>query len=120
MSGSTKTVAAADDAGVGSSSGTRSVPEDAFKGDGSTWTGEKEKIILGPYDYLFDRPGKDIRRSMISAFNVWLKVPEERLAIINKVVGMLHTASLLYLLPLSLSLSLHNIQMQRKQASADI
>ena len=59
------------------------------------WSSEKEKIILGPYDYMSDRPGKDIRRQLITAFNVWLKVPEESLAIITKVTGMLHTASLL-------------------------
>lgn len=73
----------------------KSIPEDYVRGDGSTWTREKEKIILGPYDYLMDKPGKDIRSQMIAAFNDWLKVPPEKLAIINKVIGMLHTASLL-------------------------
>ena len=103
MSGSTATITPNNGGdGDGSNSTMQSIPADAFKGDGSTWTGEKEKIVLGPYDYLFGRPGKDIRRSMISAFNIWLKVPEERLAIINKVVGMLHTASLLYFPPPSL------------------
>jgi len=63
---------------------------------GKSWSQEKEKILLGPYDYMFDHPGKDIRKQLIAAFNVWLKVPEESLAIITKVVGMLHTASLLY------------------------
>ena len=62
---------------------------------GKTWSQEKEKILLGPYDYMVDHPGKDIRKQMIAAFNVWLKVPEESLAVITKVVGMLHTASLL-------------------------
>jgi geranylgeranyl diphosphate synthase, type III len=73
----------------------KSIPEGDLKGDGSTWTREKERIVLGPYDYLYDRPGKDIRKQMILAFNFWLKVPDDRLAIISKVVGMLHTASLL-------------------------
>lgn len=59
------------------------------------WTKEKEKILLGPYDYMDGHPGKDIRSQMISSFNVWLKVPEQSLAIITRVVGMLHTASLL-------------------------
>lgn len=66
------------------------------KGDGTTWSAEKEKILLGPYDYMFNQPGKDIRKQLIAAFNQWLKVPERSLAIITKVVGMLHTASLLY------------------------
>lgn len=60
------------------------------------WSAEKERILLGPFDYLYGHPGKDIRAQLIAAFNVWLKVPEESLAIITKVVGMLHTASLLY------------------------
>ena len=61
----------------------------------ASWTEEKEKVILGPYEYLFNQPGKDLRRQMIAAFNAWLKVPESNLAIITKVIGMLHTASLL-------------------------
>lgn len=64
---------------------------------GKAWSQEKEKILLGPYDYMFDHPGKDVRKQLIAAFNVWLKVPEESLAVITKVVGMLHTASLLYI-----------------------
>ena len=63
---------------------------------GKPWSQEKEKILLGPYDYMFDHPGKDVRKQLIAAFNVWLSVPEESLAIITKVVGMLHTASLMY------------------------
>ena len=63
--------------------------------NGSTWSAEKEKILYGPYDYMFNHPGKDIRKQLIAAFNSWLKVPEESLNVITKVIGMLHTASLL-------------------------
>ena len=59
------------------------------------WSPQKEKIILGPYDYLFAHPGKDIRTGLIKAFNAWLHVPPKSLDIITKVVGMLHTSSLL-------------------------
>lgn len=62
---------------------------------GTTWSAEKEKILFGPYDYMFEHPGKDIRKQLIAAFNSWLKVPEKNLDVITKVVGMLHTASLL-------------------------
>ncbi|KAF2432480.1 terpenoid synthase [Tothia fuscella] len=65
------------------------------KGKKAEWTEAKEKILLGPFDYLYGHPGKDIRAQLIGAFNAWLKVPEESLKIITKVVGMLHTASLL-------------------------
>src|SRR5690349_5750286 len=37
-----------------------------------------------------------MRTELIAAFNVWIKVPPEELAIITKVIKMLHTASLLY------------------------
>ena len=59
------------------------------------WSQEKEKILLGPYEYMLDHPGKDIRKQLIAAFNAWLQVPEDSLAVITKVIGMLHTASLL-------------------------
>ncbi|KAH8698481.1 geranylgeranyl diphosphate synthase [Talaromyces proteolyticus] len=59
------------------------------------WSQEKDRILMGPFDYLTQQPGKDIRKQMITAFDAWLKVPESSLAIITKVVTMLHTASLL-------------------------
>lgn len=65
------------------------------QGKQRSWSQEKEKILLGPYDYMFNHPGKDIRKQLIAAFNAWLRVPDESLAIITKVIGMLHTASLL-------------------------
>ncbi|KAI9662084.1 MAG: geranylgeranyl pyrophosphate synthetase [Trizodia sp. TS-e1964] len=75
-------------------------------GSGSVWSSDNEKdcvyamadqlkILFGPFDYLFAHPGKDIRSRLIAAFNAWLQVPPASLEIITKVVGMLHTASLL-------------------------
>jgi geranylgeranyl diphosphate synthase type 3 len=66
----------------------------AFHGK-SSWSPEKESILMGPYEYLFAQPGKDIRSQLIAAFNEWLEVPTESLEVITKVIGMLHTASLL-------------------------
>ncbi|RKF80529.1 Geranylgeranyl pyrophosphate synthase [Golovinomyces cichoracearum] len=66
----------------------------AFTGK-SSWSGEKEHILLGPYEYLDAQPGKDIRSQLIAAFNRWLEVPKDSLEIITKVIGMLHTSSLL-------------------------
>jgi geranylgeranyl diphosphate synthase type 3 len=60
------------------------------------WSEEKETLLLAPYDYLFGHPGKDVRGQLIAAFNEWLKVPEDRLKIITKVIGMLQTSSLLW------------------------
>jgi Polyprenyl synthetase len=63
--------------------------------DPSTWSIEKEKIILGPFDYLLEHPGKNVRTRLLLAFNKWLQVPVARMETIIKVVEMLHTASLL-------------------------
>jgi geranylgeranyl diphosphate synthase type 3 len=94
-SGSGKEKAAVIGGGSGPSEPPRNFGDKFIDGAKTTWTAEKEKILLGPFDYLYGHPGKDIRSQLISAFNCWLKVPEESLAIITKVVGMLHTASLL-------------------------
>lgn len=75
--------------------GSQYVGQDLIHGDGFSWSAEKENIVKGPYDYLESHPGKDVRSQLINAFNLWLQVPEPALAVINKVVGMLHTASLL-------------------------
>ena len=68
---------------------------DGTKYKDGQWSPDNERIVLGPYDYMLQHPGKDIRRQLINAINVWLKVPPESLSIITKVVAMLHTASLL-------------------------
>ncbi|KAI8055917.1 geranylgeranyl pyrophosphate synthase [Syncephalis plumigaleata] len=54
-----------------------------------------DKLLLEPYTYLLQNPGKEIRSKMIAAFNEWLKVPQHELSVITRVVEMLHTASLL-------------------------
>lgn len=50
---------------------------------------------MGPFEYLNGQRGKDFRSQLIAAFNTWLDVSAESLEVITKVVGMLHTASLL-------------------------
>ena len=51
---------------------------------------------MEPFTHVYSVPGKEIRSQMIDAFNLWLKVPQDKLKVISKVVSMLHTASLLY------------------------
>ncbi|KAI4174966.1 MAG: hypothetical protein LQ343_001993 [Gyalolechia ehrenbergii] len=74
-------------------------PPSTSSGQGSPQSTEsasqKEQILLGPFDYMMNHPGKDIRRHLIAGFNAWLQVPPASLEIITKVIGMLHTASLL-------------------------
>jgi len=89
----------------------KDVGEDLIYGNGAAWTLEKERILLGPYDYLEAHPGKDIRSQCIAAFNLWLKVPPERLEVITRVVGMLHTASLLYFQPSNTKVCHHGTNM---------
>lgn len=54
-----------------------------------------EGIILRPYTHLLERPGKNIRSSLLDAFNLWLQVPEKPFKLISEVIQMLHNASLL-------------------------
>ncbi|KAK5652458.1 hypothetical protein OQA88_10502 [Cercophora sp. LCS_1] len=73
----------------------RFATEDFFSSSRRTWSDEKEKVLTGPFDYLNGHPGKDFRSQLVKAFDAWLEVPQESLEVITKVVGMLHTASLL-------------------------
>ncbi|XP_059982493.1 geranylgeranyl pyrophosphate synthase isoform X2 [Lagenorhynchus albirostris] len=54
-----------------------------------------QRILLEPYKYLLQLPGKQVRTKLSQAFNHWLKVPEDKLQIIIEVTEMLHNASLL-------------------------
>jgi hypothetical protein len=88
----------------------RTIGDEYIQPRHAVWPADKEKILLGPFDYLYGHPGKDIRSQLIASFNEWLRVPEEKLAVITKVVGMLHTASLLYVpCPLFIHLGLHTL-----------
>lgn len=54
-----------------------------------------ERILLEPYKYLLQLPGKQVRKKLSQAFNHWLNVPEDKLQVIIEVTEMLHNASLL-------------------------
>ncbi|KDE05002.1 hypothetical protein, variant [Microbotryum lychnidis-dioicae p1A1 Lamole] len=60
-----------------------------------TWPDDSERILVEPYTYLASVPGKEVRSALMDAFNAWIQVPAEDLAVVKKLVGMLHTASLL-------------------------
>ena len=55
----------------------------------------QDEILLEPFTYLLRKKGKDIRPKLLKAFNVWLKVPDEKVKIIGDIIQMLHNASLL-------------------------
>ncbi|KAF2396802.1 terpenoid synthase [Trichodelitschia bisporula] len=71
------------------------IGDDIIEQYSPSWTPENETILLAPFHYLYGHPGKDVRAQLIAAFNEWLQVPAAELATITRVVGMLHTASLL-------------------------
>ncbi|KAH6631122.1 geranylgeranyl pyrophosphate synthetase [Chaetomium sp. MPI-SDFR-AT-0129] len=73
----------------------RFATEDFFLHTRRPWSEEKNKVLTGPFDYLNNHPGKDFRSALVKAFDAWLEVPPESLAIITRVISMLHTASLL-------------------------
>ena len=54
-----------------------------------------EGVLLEPYSYLREIPGKEIRSKLIDAFNGWLQIPEHALNEIKIIVQMLHTSSLM-------------------------
>ena len=54
-----------------------------------------ETVLLEPWRYILNVPGKNVRGKLMAAFNTWLKVDPEKVAEITEIVRMLHTASLL-------------------------
>ncbi|OAV99088.1 hypothetical protein, variant [Puccinia triticina 1-1 BBBD Race 1] len=66
-----------------------------MKDNNPDWSEPQERILLEPFTYLTSTPGKEIRSMMIDAFNHWLFVPAEQLNVVKRIVGLLHTASLL-------------------------
>ncbi|KAF1375927.1 hypothetical protein PFLUV_G00225280 [Perca fluviatilis] len=65
---------------------------EAMDGDSEAPSG---RILLEPYKYLLQLPGKQVRTKLSQAFNHWLNVPEDKLQVIIQVTEMLHNASLL-------------------------
>ncbi|KAJ5116166.1 terpenoid synthase, partial [Penicillium angulare] len=51
--------------------------------------------ISGPIEYLKGLPSKNVRGLLIEALNLWLKVPDDVLKVIERIISILHSASLL-------------------------
>jgi len=56
---------------------------------------KQENILMSPYKYICQIPGKQIRTKLSAAFNYWLEIPADKLKTISDVVQMLHNASLM-------------------------
>ncbi|KAG2101021.1 isoprenoid synthase domain-containing protein [Suillus discolor] len=61
----------------------------------STWTEAQESVLLEPYTYITANTGKKTTEKLVQAFNLWLNVPKDKLAVIIRVVGLFHNAGLL-------------------------
>jgi len=55
----------------------------------------QDKLLLEPYSHILSVPGKNIRGKLISGFNLWMNVAQDKLKAIEEIVEMLHNASLL-------------------------
>lgn len=53
------------------------------------------QILLQPFVYIQQIPGKNVRTKLALAFNHWLDIPQEKLQRIGEIVQMLHNSSLL-------------------------
>ena len=56
---------------------------------------KQDQQLLEPMLYLLQVPGKNVRKKLLGAFNIWTKVPEDKVSAIGELVQMLHNASLL-------------------------
>ena len=56
---------------------------------------DQEKKLLEPLAYLLQVPGKNIRKKLLHAFNLWMNVEATKVHEIGEIVQMLHNASLL-------------------------
>ncbi|XP_037044778.1 geranylgeranyl pyrophosphate synthase isoform X2 [Bradysia coprophila] len=56
---------------------------------------EQDGILLQPFVYIQQIPGKNVRAKLAIAFNYWLNIPDDKLKKIGEIVQMLHNSSLL-------------------------
>lgn len=59
------------------------------------WTDENELMTTGPFNYLNENKGKQLRTTLIHSFNNILHIEDQKLEIISNIIELLHTASLL-------------------------
>ncbi|KAJ5027551.1 isoprenoid synthase domain-containing protein [Bipolaris maydis] len=56
---------------------------------------EDDRVLMGPINYIASMPSKGVRSMLVESFNLWLKVPESSMRVIEKIVADLHNASLI-------------------------
>ncbi|KAK6530333.1 hypothetical protein TWF694_003690 [Orbilia ellipsospora] len=55
----------------------------------------KPQVVLEPFDYVKSLPCKKIRKVAIEALDIWYNVPQRSIDVINSVIDMLHSSSLI-------------------------
>jgi geranylgeranyl diphosphate synthase type 3 len=53
------------------------------------------EVLLEPYNYLLSNPGKEIRTTLILAFEEWVPLAPSKREEIIEIIKMLHSASLM-------------------------
>ncbi|KAL9582023.1 MAG: hypothetical protein Q9212_003539 [Teloschistes hypoglaucus] len=71
------------------------VPDHGDAEPSLAWTEKNERTITRPLEYLMAKPGKSFRRQLLTALNAWTEVDETSFGTINRIVELLHNASLL-------------------------
>eukprot|EP00051_Salpingoeca_urceolata_P016347 m.216453 g.216453 ORF g.216453 m.216453 type:complete len:318 (-) comp18654_c2_seq12:3169-4122(-) len=61
----------------------------------ASWSESDEQVLQEPFEYLASVPGKEVRSTLIEAFNLWLQIPNDKLDVVKRVTKMLHNASLM-------------------------
>ncbi|XP_053989946.1 terpene synthase-like [Hylaeus volcanicus] len=54
-----------------------------------------ERILLQPFNYILKLPGKQTKSLLASAFNLWLKIPQDKVDTINDIVNIVDNYTLL-------------------------
>lgn len=53
------------------------------------------EVLLEPYNYLLSNPGKEVRTTLILAFETWIPLSGNKREEIIEIIKMLHSASLM-------------------------
>ena len=64
---------------------------------------EAAKTVLAPYTYLTTLPSKNVRAMLVTAVDAFYQAPPQALKMVERVVSMLHDASLLCSSPCPIS-----------------
>eukprot|EP00939_MAST-03C_sp_MAST-3C-sp1_P004670 g4670.t1 len=80
---------------VSSKEGERNGGDGAGASSTSYKVHKRDESVMEPFDYLVKVPGKNVRGKLVDAFNLWLKIPDDKVRAIKDIISMLHTASLL-------------------------